>query len=375
MQIKITYRLYFLIGSFFLLSQTLWPQQQTDSILNFANNQIHENPNLAIETAEKLFNASESTIDIKVRALIIVSTAYSSKREYEKSLEYSRKAIDLLPKITDDQLKIHILNRIGAQYQELNVYDKALTYLNEAYALLKNLPESVNKSRALGFNNLVRAFIYREQMSCEIALDYFNNAIEAYEQISTQHNVNSNLSIAFYNKGNCLLDLRRISDAKESFLQAIIFAKKNNAKSLIAFANKGLAGVYTAEGDNEKAINLLIEALKNSEEVGDKILNRSIYSALANNYLVENDLKNYSLFNEKNISINKEIIITERKTIDTSIKNIMDVNTQKTEDFKSKNYLFQAILILLILAIIGLIIRSISTSEKKLKLLKKELNL
>lgn len=375
MQIKITYRLYFLIGSFFLLSQTLWPQQQTDSILNFANNQIHENPNLAIETAEKLFNASESTIDIKVRALIIVSTAYSSKREYEKSLEYSRKAIDLLPKITDDQLKIHILNRIGAQYQELNVYDKALTYLNEAYALLKNLPESVNKSRALGFNNLVRAFIYREQMSCEIALDYFNNAIEAYEQISTQHNVNSNLSIAFYNKGNCLLDLRRISDAKESFLQAIIFAKKNNAKSLIAFANKGLAGVYTAEGDNEKAINLLIEALKNSEEVGDKILNRSIYSALANNYLAENDLKNYSLFNEKNISINKEIIITERKTIDTSIKNIMDVNTQKTEDFKSKNYLFQAILILLILAIIGLIIRSISTSEKKLKLLKKELNL
>ena len=53
----------------------------------------------------------------------------------------------------------------------------------------------------------------------------------------------------------------------------------------------------------------------------------------------------------------------------------MDVNTQKTEDFKSKNFLFQDILILLILAIIGLIIRSISTSEKKLKLLKKELNL
>lgn len=375
MNIKSIYDCILLLGSFFLVSWTSWPQQATDSILATANRQIHENPNLAIETAQKIFNTPEATTDFKVQALIIISTAYSSKREYDKSLEYSRKAIDYLPKINDNELKIRILNRIGAQYQELNVYDKALTYLDEAHQLLKILPESLDKSKSIGFNNLVRGFIYREQMSCEIALDYFNSSIEAYLNIESQLNVNSNLSIAYYNKGNCLVTLNKIREAKESYLQSVTYAKKNNAKSLIAFANKGLASIYTAEGDNEKAINLLNEALQNSEEVGDKILNRSIYRSLANNYLAENDIKNYSLYHDKNISIHNEITKTERKTIDASIQNIMALNAEKVDNLQEKNYLFQAILALLIILLIGWIFKSIYTSEKTLKSLKRKLKL
>ncbi|MDC8000625.1 hypothetical protein POV26_06230 [Aequorivita todarodis] len=369
----ITYNFYFLIGSFILFTQVLSAQQNADSIIDFATNQIYENPNLAIETAQALFDAGESTTDIKVRALIIISTAYSSKREYEKSLEYSRAAMDMLPKIQNIELKIRLLNRVGGQYQELNVYDKALTYLDEAYKLLESLSESTYKSEAMGFNNLVRGFIYREQMSCDTALDYFNSAIEAYQKISPEVNKNSNLSIAYYNKGNCLITTNKIDDAEASFLQAIAYAKKNNAKSLIAFAQKGLAGVYTLKGDNLKAINLLEEALQNSEEVGDKILNRSIYRALAENYLAENDLKNYILYRDKNLSIHNEITKTERKTIDNSIQSIMEANSRKVEDFKNRNQLFQAILVLLILAVIAFLVRLILSSEKTLKSLKKEL--
>lgn len=358
-----------------MLSQSFWAQQASDSILYIANQQIHENPTLAIEMAEEIVHDPNSTIDIKVNALIIMSTAYSSKREYDRSLEYSRKALDFLPKITDVDLKIKILNRIGAQYQELNVYDKALNYLDEAHKLIKTLPESVEKSKILGFNNLVRAFIYREQMSCEIALDYFDYAIEAYKKISSEINVNSNLSTAYYNKGNCLLTLNKINEAKESFLQSITYAKKNNAKSLIAFANKGLASVYTVEGDPKKAINLLKEALQNSEEVGDKILNRSIFRALANNYLVENDIKNYSYYNHANLSINKEILKTERKTIDRSLQNLMDLTSKKMMDYQNRNYVFMAILILFIIMGIGLIIHLIYTSEKTLNTLKGALKL
>lgn len=374
-KIKFTYRFFLVLGYFFFLSQLSLSQQLADSILTTAIRQIHENPNLAIEKAQGVFDAHTATIDLKVRALIIISTAYSSKREYEKSLETSLKAIEFLPQIDDNHLKSDLLNRIGAQYQELNVYDKALSYLDNANVLLRSLPEGVGKSRGLGFNNLVRGFIYREQMSCEIALDYFNNAIKDYQTISSQFNANSNLSIAYYNKGNCLLTLEKIDEAKESFLQAIVFAKTNNAKSLIAFANKGLASVYTLEGNNVKAINLLTEALQNSEEVGDKILNRSIYRSLANNYLAVNDLKNYSLYHNKNISIHNEIISTERKTIDRSIQNIVEENSLKVEDIKKKNYLFRAILVILIVVTTVFIIRLFLNSEKILKSLKKELKL
>ncbi len=373
MKTKNLLKLFLLIGSFFLYSQLLSAQQSTDTTLTFATRQIYENPNLAIETAQGLIDSEETTIDVKVQALIIVSTAYSSKRAYEKSLEYSLKAIEILPNITDIQLKINLLNRIGGQYQELNVYDKALTYLDEAYKLLKTLPESNHKSQGLGFNYLVRGFIYREQMSCEIALDYFNNSIEAYEKIAERTQLNSNLSIAYYNKGNCLLNIDKINEAEENFLEAITYAKKNNAKSLIAFAQKGLASIYTVKGEYTKAINLLEEALENSEEVGDKILNRSIYNALATNYLTVSDLKNYSFYQNKSQNIHKEIINTERKTIDTSIQNLMDDNSKKIEVYQNTQTTLQAILIALIILVIAFTIRLIFSSEKTLKSLRKEL--
>src|SRR5690606_37940873 len=166
------------------------------------------------EIAKALKNYPVATIGTKVEALIIISTAYSSKREYEKSLDYSLEALDMLPKIEDIELKIKLLNRIGSQYQEIKVYDKALTYLDQAYKTLKTIPESTEKAKLLGINNLSRGFIYRDQMSCEIALDYFNNAIEAYQELIDQSQVNYGLSIAFYNKGNCLFDLNRINAAE-----------------------------------------------------------------------------------------------------------------------------------------------------------------
>ncbi len=369
-----TYLKFTFFGILFLYSTLLWPQQQADSSLVFATKQIYENPNKAIEIALKVLHSSGVTTDVKVRSLIVVSTAYSSKREYEKSLEYSLKALDLFPNIKNAHLKINLLNRIGGQYQELNVYEKAINYLDQAYKLIEALTESDSKASSLGFNNLVRGFIYREQMSCEIALNYFDSAIGAYNKIKSKSTSNANLSTAYYNRGNCLLTMERAAEAELSFLQSVAYAKKNNAKSLIAFAQKGLASVYTAEGNHDKAITLLTQALQNTEKVGDKVLNRAIYQALANNYLARSDIKNYSIYQRKSDSINKEIIQIERKTIDNSILNLMEKNSKKVEDFHNKTVLFWMLLLLLIVGMSLLILRLVYKSEKILKQLKTELN-
>lgn len=356
-----------------LFCATLWAQQETDSSLIFASKQVYENPDKAIETALDRFNSLGADTDLKVRALIIVSTAYSSKRQYEKSLEYSLKALDMFPKIKDINLKINLLNRIGGQYQELKVYDKAINYLDEANALIESLPENDSKYRSIGFNNLVRGFIYREQMSCDIALEYFDKTIEAYKKTLDVSIVNANMSTAYYNRGNCLVAMQRRSDAEYSFLQSIEYAKKINAKSLVAFAQKGLAETYTTQGNTDQAIDLLTEALKNSEIVGDKILNRAIYEALANNYLKKKDLKNYSFFRNKNLSIHEEIVKTERKTINNAIQNLISSNSKKIGEVQNRRNVFLIILSLLIFLAIGFLAKTIYSSEKTLKSLKKRL--
>lgn len=358
-----------------LLSFTVSAQTDTDSIIAAATQQIYEDPDVAIVLSKKLLDDSQTSPDKKVRAIIIISTAYSSKRDYEKSMEYALSAMDLLPKIKNTNLKISLLNRIGGLYQELQINDKAIVYLDKALETIKELPEGESKSRNLGINNLIRGFVYRDQMSCEIALNYFEKGIEDYKKFPNSPGGNANVSISYYNRGECLLELGRINEAENSFLQSIEYAKKADATSAIAFAQKGLAKVYTFQEQYTKAIALLSQALQNSENVGDKVLNRALYDALATNYLATDDLKNAILYRNKNDSIHKQITKIERETLDDSINDLMETNVEKIKTLENRTKILQIVFIILILLGLSLIGRSILLSEKKLKVLKKRLKL
>lgn len=355
------------------LPLSIWAQSKTDSILTVAAQQIYENPDTAIEMAKELLNEKESSPDKKVRAILIISTAYSSKRDYEKSLEYALSAMDLFPKLKDDNLKINLLNRIGGLYQDLKIYEKALVYVDRSLELINTLPEGEAKSRSLGTNNLLRGFVYRAQMSCDIALNYFEKAIEDYKKIPNTAGSNANISTSYYNRGNCLLALGRINEAENSFLQSINYGKKADAISLIAFAQKGLAQVYTKQKQYNKAINTLTEALQNSEDVGDKVLNRALYDALSTNYLATDDFINAALYRNKNIAIHKQITKAERKTVDESINDLMETNSEKIETVQNRTKILQIVLSILILLSLILMIRHIFVSGITLKSLKKRL--
>lgn len=356
-----------------LLPLGIWAQSKNDSILRFATQQIYENPDTTIRIAKDLFNETDATADDKVRAVLLISTAYSSKREYEKAMEYALSGIDLLPQLKNENQKINLLNRIGGLYQELQLYEKAILYLDKAVEFIDKLPEGEEKSRFLGVNNLLRGFVYREQMSCDIALNYFEKGIEDYKKFPNTVGGNANISISYYNRGNCLIKLGRIKEAEIDFLQSIEFAQKAGATSAIAFAMKGLAEVYTIQNQYSKAINLLNEALQNSEGVGDKVLNRSIYEALATNYLATSDYGNYFLFRNKNIAIHKQIKKAERKTVDDSIRDLLNVNSKKIETIENRTKILQIVLSILILLSLIFIIRQVILSEKSLKSLKKRL--
>lgn len=356
-----------------LLPKGVWAQSETDSLLRYATQQIYENPATAIKVAQELLNETDATADIKVEAILIISTAYSSKREYEKSMELALSAMDLLPKLKNENLKINLFNRIGGIYQELRISEKAILYLDKALESINKLPDGEEKSRNLGTNNLLRGFVYRQQMSCEIALDYFEKGIEEYKKIPNIAGSNANISNSYYNRGNCFIDLGRINDAERSYLQSIEYAEKAGAITVIAFAQKGLAQVYTLQEENTKAISLLTDALHNSEKVGDKVLNRALYDALATNYLAIEDFENYSLYQHKNSIVHKQIIKTERKTVDDSIKDLTDANLIKIETVQNRTKTLQITLSTLILLALIFMIRHLFLSQKRLKSLKNRL--
>lgn len=353
----------------------IWAQSESDTLLMHASQQIYENPNTAIEIAERILNEANASADIKIRATLIISTAYSSKREYEKSMQAALTGMDLLPYLKNDNLKINFLHRIGSLYEELQIYEKAILYLDKALEAINKLPEGEAKSQSLGVNNLLRGFVYREQMSCEIALNYFEKGIEDYKKFPDSPGGNANISISYYSRGNCLVELGRIDEAETSFRLSLDYAKKADALSAIAFAEKGLAQVYTLKKEYTKAIELLTQTLKNAENVGDKVLNRELYDALAANYLAIGDFDNYSYFRNKNINVNNEIRRTERKTVDDSIQDLISVNSNKIESVQERTEMIQIIFSLLILAASVFMVRYIFISQKRLKTLSQRLKI
>jgi len=361
------------LGSFLLLLQNTYAQKNVDSILEIANIQIYENPDKAILFAKEAYNFPDASVKIKVSALLTISTAYSSKRDYNKATEYVERIKDLFPKIKNERQQMNILNRIAGHYQELQIFDKAIDYLDESLQLIEKYPVQDSVQSFLGYNATLRGFIYREQMNCDIALKYFDKAITAYKRTTEPHLRNANLSICYYNKGNCLLSLNEIEEAKSSFSNSINYAENAEANSLIAFGQKGLAEAKTLEGNYKEAITLLNNASLISESVGDLILNKGLYDGLSNNYLALHDWENYTVFHNKFLSLQKQTKKTERKSVNQSLLNLTESKAEEIDTLHKFYNPLQIGLIIFIILSIGMLIRLFFSEEKKLKILQEKL--
>lgn len=347
-------------------------QSDLDSIITVSTIKIYDNPNAAIEIGNSIFEKAANP-QTKVKALMLISNAYLSKRENEKSLEYALKARDYLPEIVSTISKINVLNAIGMQHQQLRIYDKAIEYLDEALALADKTTQKDSINTLLAYNYAIRGFIYREQMSCDIALNYFDKSIEAYNKNLDKEKKYANLSTLSYNKGNCLLQISQIDSARANFQRAIVYAERVDAKSLSAFAKKGLSEVFTVEGNYQNAIAILKEAEEVSEGVGDLVLNQGIYKNLSDNYLALSNRESYKLYFEKFTNVQQEIARKEQITINNSISNLMEEFQLKTEDEISNLRRVQWILIFFSIILLFILGRLAFKNHKKYLKVKQKL--
>jgi tetratricopeptide (TPR) repeat protein len=326
------------LGTINTFAQT---EQQADSIIKANSGDIYENPDKVIKVGANLYKNTNYSINLRVRSLMMVSDAYSSKRDYQKALKYFLKAYDLSKKSTDKKLQIGVLNKTAIKYQQLKVYDKAVQYLDEAEKLIREYPSIDSVRGALAVNYIVRGFIYKDQLNCDIAIGYFDRGVQEYLK-DKRGGGESSLSIATYNKGNCYMLSAQYDLAKKNFLESIKYADVIHANSLKAFSLKGLGQVYTLEGNYKQSIVALNEALEISKSVGDLVLNKGIYSGLADNYLALNEWPNYHTYHKKYMQVQLELTESERKSISDSIDELSQVQELKLSQLKD-DYIYKLI--------------------------------
>lgn len=342
-----------LSGGSFVFGQN---KVQIDSLFSSSTVNIYENPDSSIRLGDSILQTTSNT-DIQIKALMLISDGYSSKRNYQKSVEHLIKANQLAAKTKDGLLRIKLLNKTAIQYQQLKIYEKTIEYLDLAEKLILSHPERDSVTVYLANTYVVRGIIYKSRLNCDIGITFLEKGIKEYEKVDTPVSY-ANSSIAYYNKGNCYLLLKDNEQAKLSFQESIRLAKKINANSLLAFAQKGLAEVLTIQGRYSEAISVLDEALVLASGVGDLILNQGIYRGLSDNHLAINDWENYQRFNQLYLQNRLKIKESERVSISDSLKEIEKEQNAKLDEllpnYQYGIYLLIFISILIIaVAIIG----------------------
>ena len=367
----------FLTVVIYLTTSSLYSQKSklNDSIIKTCSIEMYANPDKVIREGKKIVANSDNNIDYKIKGYKLIADGFSSKRDYQKSLEYIIKANKLLNLSSNKLLKIIILNKLGIQYHQLKIFDKSIQYLDQAEQLIMEYPYPDSIHADLGKNFIVRGFIYKDKFSCDIAIDFFNRGIAELLKAKNKSN-NAIISIAKYNKGNCYIILSNNKLAKENFIQSIEAAKIINGKSLWAFGLKGLAEVYTIEGNYQEAISSLKLALVLSHDVNDLILNDELYFALSENYLAVNEWDEFKKYHEKEIYVQKLLKARQRISVSESL-GVKEVELKSKIEIETSNFyyiiLFLAVLFLLILLFFLLYFRrktkEIDTIKNKIHLL------
>lgn len=366
-----TYHFILFLGLNFL--QTSFAQKVSDEEYNAAALNVYDNPDKTIEVGIRMFETNKDKPKKQINALLLISNAYSSKREYEKSLDYALQARDLSKKNNDARSEIAVLNKIAAQYHQLGIYDKALQYLDESDQIIAAFPYQDSVQMVIGNNHGVRGFIYRDQLSCDIAIDYFNRSINQYKKDSRNNKTLANMSVVTYNKGNCFVTLGQMDSAKITLEQSLNLAIKAEAKSLEAFSRKGLAEVYTLQGNYSEAIAQLNNALNISKNVGDLVLNQGIYKGLADNYLAINNWEEYQKFYDKYLQTESQNKTEERKTISVSLTKHSEEINKEIKNIKLYFGIGILMSILFILIVTILIIFGQIRFQKQFNFLKSQL--
>lgn len=347
-------------------------KKRLDSIVKSASNQMYNNPDNVIKSGLIVLKEAGKNNDYKILGYKLISDGYSAKRDYEKSLDYIMKASQLLSFSNDQLLKIITLNKIGIQYHQLKIYDKAIEYLDQSEHIMMEYPIPDSIRTYLGRNYIVRGFIYKEKFNCEIAIDFFDRGIIELQKTRTKI-VNSAISIAKYNKGNCYILMLNNKLAKQNFEEANQYAKDINALSLQAFALKGLAQVYTLEGNYQLAIQTLNNARVLSSSVDDLILNQEIYKGLSENYLAINKWEEFKKYQNNFLNTQKLIKDRERKSVSESL-DLKDesLNIELKNEISKYYYKFIAAAFVIIFIIIAFVLL-IKNKVKKIRQLRSEI--
>jgi tetratricopeptide (TPR) repeat protein len=220
-----------------------------------------------LSIAEKQNNYSE-----QANILLSISQIFSRMGQAEKGVAYSRMSIPLAEKLKDSPDKVDILNKIGARYyfyfqdyKDKNYIDTAKLFYQQAIQIAKAI--SYRRGKMTSYNKM-NTLAYREKKYTQ-ALLYIDSALA----LAIPGTDDGELSVSYGDKGNILLKMGNITDARKYANSCLYYCEKMKFLPTIANAYSLIAEISDSAGNHKDAYTALYKEKKITDSLNkaDKI--------------------------------------------------------------------------------------------------------
>jgi tetratricopeptide (TPR) repeat protein len=212
---------------------------------------------------EKSLDYSRTALDLFLRLGDTVAQAritanmgnvYYYLSKYDEALDAYKKALDVANEIGDVNFTARMLTNSGSVYAVMGEYEQSLAYYEQA---LKVAETTMNKKwEAIIINNI--GDIYATIGKYKEALSFFQEALAISEYIGDK----AGCAIRYGNIGDCYAQLGNLSKAIENLQIAHDIAIQMDTMDWVSFYKNELAIALIQRNDHAEAIELLREAIK-----------------------------------------------------------------------------------------------------------------
>ncbi len=234
--------------------------KQVEYYLELSSLVSRQNPKEGLNYGKTGLNVAEklNDQDLIFRCLIAIGANYYFLSQYDSSLHYLNKTLNLKPGKDSLELLLKTNNLKGASYRGLMQNDSAEIYLKKAI----NYGTAINDSLMQAALYINLGSLYQFRGSLQTALEYYHKALGYYEKAGEQEN----LAITLNNIGQINLSMGDFQRAIQYTSRALEINKRLNNLYNISQNYGNLGNIYYRLKDYGKAVEFHQKSLDMARE-------------------------------------------------------------------------------------------------------------
>jgi|GEM_PF-1931563 len=285
-------------------------RQKVDSLFNLGWDYLATNPDSSLylgNIQKELASQIQYELGI-VNACYVLGYARYNKLQFDlaalnffNGLNFTKGKSDIKFK----RKKIFLLQSLGSVYYNTYQYDNSLDYYFKALEIARNL----NDQRILGELYYNIAINKRKQEKYDLCNEYSAKSLEAARQANDRYRI----AMVYNLLGGLHKEEKKYNQSKLNYQKAIQVGKeiKGLEKDVIMF-RVNLGENYFKQNQYDTAKAIYLEALTSSTQLGDVQKLKWIYNNLGDVYLEENDFEKSISYYKKSLELKNPEVIDEK---------------------------------------------------------------